>query len=105
MSPLLDLLDISRQTTVLTFVFVDGFSNMIIPTNGRLIAMLVIRRISYGKWIRFVLPLFWILIILAIITIILTVRIEYNWHIIYFCKFHVKLSNIEYNRTKRILRH
>jgi len=49
MSPLLDLLDISRQTTVLAFVFVDGFSNMIIPTNGRLIAMLGIRRISYGK--------------------------------------------------------
>lgn len=78
MTPLSDLLGISRQTAVLAFVFGDGFSNMVIPTNGVLMAMLGIGKISFGKWIRFVLPVFWVLIILAIITVILAVRIQYN---------------------------
>jgi uncharacterized ion transporter superfamily protein YfcC len=78
MTPLSDLLGFSRQTAVLAFVFGDGFSNMIIPTNGVLMAMLGIGGISFGKWLRFVLPVFWILLILAIITVILSVKIGYN---------------------------
>jgi len=78
MTPLSDLLGFSRQTAVLAFVFGDGFSNMVIPTNGVLMAMLGIGGVSFGKWIRFVLPVFWILIILAIVTVILSVRIGYN---------------------------
>lgn len=62
----------------LAFVFGDGFSNMVVPTNGVLMAMLRIGKISFGKWIRFVLPVFWILIILAIITVIISVKIGYN---------------------------
>ncbi len=34
MVPLADLLVITRQTAVLAFTSGDGFSNMIIPTNG-----------------------------------------------------------------------
>jgi uncharacterized ion transporter superfamily protein YfcC len=78
MTPLSDLLGFSRQTAVLAFVFGDGFSNLVIPTNGVLMAMLGIGGISFGKWIRFILPVFWILIILAIITVIISVEIGYN---------------------------
>ena len=78
MTPLSDLLGFSRQTAVLAFVFGDGFSNLVIPTNGVLMAMLGIGGISFGKWIRFILPVFWILIILAIITVIISVQIGYN---------------------------
>jgi uncharacterized ion transporter superfamily protein YfcC len=78
MTPLSDLLGFSRQTAVLAFVFGDGFSNMVIPTNGVLMAMLGIGRIPFGKWIKFVLPVFWILIALALITVILSVKIGYN---------------------------
>lgn len=78
MTPLSDLLGFSRQTAVLAFVFGDGFSNMVIPTNGVLMAMLGIGGISFGKWLRFVLPVFWVLIALALITVILSVQIGYQ---------------------------
>lgn len=58
MVPLADLLDISRQTTVLAFTSGDGFSNMIIPTSGILMAILGISQVPYEKWFRFILPLF-----------------------------------------------
>lgn len=78
MTPLSDLLGFSRQIAVLAYVFGDGFSNIVIPTNGILMAMLGIGKISYEKWIRFVFPLFLILMLLAFITIILSVHIGYE---------------------------
>jgi len=65
MVPLSDLLEISRQTTVLAFTLGDGLSNMIIPTNGVLMAMLGLAGIPYERWVRFMLPLFLYLCILA----------------------------------------
>ncbi len=67
MVPLSDLLQISRQTTVLTFTLGDGLSNMIIPTNGVLMAMLGLAGIPYEKWVRFVFPLFLVLCIIALV--------------------------------------
>jgi len=78
MTPLSDLLGVPRQIAVLAFVFGDGFSNLIIPTNGILLAMLGVGNISFGKWFRFVLPVFLLLITLAIVTVILAVQIGYN---------------------------
>ena len=78
MTPLSDLLGFSRQTAVLAFVFGDGFSNLIIPTNGVLMAMLGIAGIPFGKWFRFVLPLFFILMLLAILTMIFAIWSGYN---------------------------
>jgi uncharacterized ion transporter superfamily protein YfcC len=78
MTPLSDLLGFSRQTAVLAFVFGDGFSNLIIPTNGVLMAMLGIAGIPFGKWFRFVLPLFFILMLLAIVTMIFAIWSGYN---------------------------
>lgn len=59
--PLSDLLDISRQTAVLAFIFGDGFSNSIIPTSGVLMASIAIAGVPYEKWFKFYLPLFLIL--------------------------------------------
>jgi uncharacterized ion transporter superfamily protein YfcC len=70
MTPLSDLIDISRQTAVLAYVFGDGISNLIIPTNGILLAMLGIGNIPFNKWLRFVFPVFLILMALAIATMI-----------------------------------
>ena len=78
MTPLSDLLGFSRQTAVLAFVFGDGFSNLIIPTNGVLMAMLGIAGIPFAKWFRFVLPLFFALMLLAIATMIFAIWIGYN---------------------------
>ena len=77
MTPLADLLDISRQTAVLAFVFGDGFSNMIIPTNGLLIAMLSVARIPFEKWFRFALPLFLVFMLFSCITLVFALWVGY----------------------------
>lgn len=69
LAPLGDLLNISRQTTVLIFQLGDGFSNAIFPTSGVLMACLGMAGIPYSKWFKWVLPLQIILFALAIIFI------------------------------------
>lgn len=58
MAPLADLLDITRQTSVLAFQLGDGPSNIILPTSGYFMAALAIGGVPYDKWVRFFLPLF-----------------------------------------------
>ncbi|MEM6263401.1 MAG: hypothetical protein AAGI38_12890 [Bacteroidota bacterium] len=58
MTPLSDILGLSRQTAVLAFILGDGLSNIIIPTNGVLMAMLGVAKVPFEKWFKFVLPLF-----------------------------------------------
>lgn len=77
MTPMADLLNISRQTTVLAYILGDGLSNMIIPTNGVLMAMLGLAKISFEKWFKFVLPLFLICVLLAVGFIALAIVIGY----------------------------
>lgn len=57
MAPMSDLLGISRQTAVLAYQFGDGFTNMIIPTNGILMGILGIAGVPYDRWFRFLMPL------------------------------------------------
>ena len=77
MTPLADILGISRQVAVLAFICGDGFSNMIIPTNGILLAMLGIAGIPYEKWFRFIFPLFLQLMLVAMVFIGIAVAIGY----------------------------
>ena len=69
LAPLGDLLDISRQTTVLIFQLGDGFSNAIFPTSGVLMACLGMAGIPYSKWFKWILPLQIILFAIGIIFI------------------------------------
>jgi uncharacterized ion transporter superfamily protein YfcC len=78
MAPLSDILGISRQTAVFAFTCGDGFSNMIIPTSGILMAMLSLAKIPYGRWLRFMLPLFLQLILLSCVFLIVAVLINYR---------------------------
>ena len=52
MAPLCDLIGLSRQACVLAFQFGDGFTNMITPTSGVLIAALGMARIPYAVWVK-----------------------------------------------------
>lgn len=54
MAPFADLIGLSRQATVLAFQFGDGFTNMITPCSGVLLAALSVARIPYAKWFRWV---------------------------------------------------
>ncbi len=78
MAPFSDLIGISRQATVMAFQFGDGFTNMITPTSGVLIAVLGIARIPYHKWVQWVWPLILILIILGFLLLIPTVTMQLN---------------------------
>lgn len=57
MTPLADVIGLTRQTAVLAFNLGDGISNSIIPTSGTLLANLAIAKIDYEKWVKFVAPL------------------------------------------------
>lgn len=50
LTPLADLVGITRQTAVLAFDFGDGFSNMIFPTNALLLIALSFTCVSYPRW-------------------------------------------------------
>ena len=57
MAPFSDLIDLSRQATVMAYQFGDGFTNMITPTSPVLMGVLTVAKISYDKWFRWVWPL------------------------------------------------
>src|SRR5262245_23103899 len=51
--PLSDLLGISRQVTVLAYQTGAGLTELLTPTNGALMAMLLAAGVSFPQWIRF----------------------------------------------------
>ncbi len=78
MAPFSDLIGVSRQATVMAFQFGDGFTNMITPTSGVLIAVLGVAKIPYEKWVKWVWPLILILTIIGFILLIPTVTMQLN---------------------------
>ncbi len=78
MAPFSDLINISRQATVMAFQFGDGFTNMITPTSGVLMGVLGVAKIPYEKWVKWITPLMIILMILGFLLLIPTVTMELN---------------------------
>jgi len=78
MAPFSDLINISRQATVMAFQFGDGFTNMITPTSGVLIGVIGVAKIPYEKWVRWVWPLILIMMILGFLLLIPTVTMDLN---------------------------
>jgi len=63
MLPLADLVGVTRQVTVTAYCFGDGFSNLAYPTNPVLLIVLGLTVVSYPKWIRWTLKLwFWVML-------------------------------------------
>ena len=64
MAPFSDMIGLSRQSMVMAFQFGDGFTNMITPTSGVLIAALAMAKVPYTKWFKWI----WksVLVLLAI---------------------------------------
>jgi len=75
--PLSDLVHLSRQMAVFTFLIGDGMSNMIIPTNGFLMAVLGIAGVPFEKWFKFIFPLFLILVIVGSVFLSIALYINY----------------------------
>ena len=76
MTQFADLIDVSRQTTVLAFQFGDGFTNMLTPTSGVLIGVLGMARIPYGTWLKWVWKFILALIIIGFILMLPTLWLD-----------------------------
>jgi uncharacterized ion transporter superfamily protein YfcC len=76
MAPFSDLVNLSRQATVMAFQFGDGFTNMITPTSGVLIGVLGVAKIPYDRWVKWIAPFMLVLIILGWLLLIPTVTIQ-----------------------------
>jgi uncharacterized ion transporter superfamily protein YfcC len=63
--PLSDLLELSRQVTVLAYQVGAGLCDMLTPTNGALMAILAAAGVRYDEWLRFVGPLYLALVALG----------------------------------------
>ena len=73
MAPFSDMIGLSRQAAVLAFQFGDGFTNMITPCSGVLMAVLSVARIPYEKWVRYIWKFILFLVVLGFILLIPTV--------------------------------
>lgn len=76
MAPFSDMIGISRQTAVLAFQFGDGFTNMITPCSGVLLAVLSIARIPYSAWVRWIWKFIVLLLIAGFILLLPTLYFE-----------------------------
>jgi uncharacterized ion transporter superfamily protein YfcC len=56
MAPLTHLLGIGRDAAVIAYQTGAGLMDMITPTNGALLAMLLGAQVSYVRWLRFAIP-------------------------------------------------
>ena len=72
MAPFSDLVGVSRQAMVLAFQFGDGFTNMITPTSGVLMAALAMARVPYEKWVKWVWKGVGILLLIGLLLLVAT---------------------------------
>ncbi len=70
MIPLGDLLGLTRQVTIEAFQLGDGLTNLVNPTMGGLIAMLAMCRVPLDRWLRFVAPLFGMLMVMGLVVLV-----------------------------------
>ena len=67
--PLSDLIGLPRQVAVPAYQYGAGLCELITPTNGALMAMLAAAGVRYEDWMRFALPLYGVLVVLAIVAL------------------------------------
>jgi uncharacterized ion transporter superfamily protein YfcC len=68
--PLSDLIGLSRQVTVLAYQYGAGLCDLLTPTNGALMAMLAAAGVRYEDWLKFALPLYGLLMALALLALV-----------------------------------
>lgn len=77
LSPLSDLIGLSRQVCVLAYQYGAVMMDMVVPTNGALMAIITIAGISYNKWLKFIIKPALVMMVLCTLAIVLAVFIGY----------------------------
>ncbi len=67
MTPMADLIGITRQVTVQAFQFGDGLSNLITPLNGTLMGGLAMAHVNFPKYFRWAIKIIGFQILVAVI--------------------------------------
>jgi uncharacterized ion transporter superfamily protein YfcC len=75
--PLVSLVGISKELAILAFVFGDGYTNVIFPTNAVLLIGLSIASVSYTKWFKWTAVLQLITLVLTVGLLLLALAIGY----------------------------
>jgi len=76
--PLADLVGVNRQIAVSAYTFGDGFSNMAYPTNAALLITLSLTVIPYPKWLKWVLGLWFWIILATLVFLAIAVATNYG---------------------------
>jgi uncharacterized ion transporter superfamily protein YfcC len=77
LAPIAHLSGVTGQTTVLAFILGNGLCNMVTPTSGMLLAYIAASKVGYGEWLRFIAPLFVIMLAIAVIALGVAVAFGY----------------------------
>ncbi|MHB9796266.1 YfcC family protein [Pseudomonas sp. MT3] len=75
--PLGQLSGVSAQSTVYAFLLGNGLTNLITPTSSGLLVLLATAQVGWGQWARFVLPLFLVFLVIALVLLSVAVSIGY----------------------------
>lgn len=78
MTPVADMIGVSRQTAVLAFNFGDGLSNYILPHSSALMGFIGMAGIPYDRWMRFMVKLFAIWALTAMVIVAFASVINYT---------------------------
>jgi uncharacterized ion transporter superfamily protein YfcC len=76
--PLADLVGVNRQIAVSAYTFGDGFSNLVYPTNAALIITLSLTVVAYPKWVKWLLGLWFWVILATVAFLAVAVAIDYG---------------------------
>jgi uncharacterized ion transporter superfamily protein YfcC len=77
LGPVGQLSGVQPQTTVLAFLFGNGLTNMFTPTSGTLLAYLATAQVGWSRWAKFIIPLWGIFIVTAMVLLALAVFLGY----------------------------
>ena len=75
-TPLADLIGMTRQTAILAFNFGDGFCNYILPTSTALMGIIGASNIPYDRWMKFMWKMFLIWLAVGAVLIVLAQAIH-----------------------------
>lgn len=79
MTPLADLLSVSRQTAVLAYQFGDGLFNLIIPTSGITMGVLAIAHIPFNIWLKWIAGFIVVMVVVSMILLAIPASGLYTW--------------------------
>ncbi len=78
LTPLSDLIGLSRQTCVLAYQYGAVMADMLVPTNGALMAVIAISGIPYNKWFKFAIWPTLLMLLVGAVAIMVAVAIGYE---------------------------